>query len=224
MSGPCWEWRSMDSRIIDDALGYVKELFANDYSGHDFYHTYRVYRTATAIARWEGADIQTVQLAALLHDVDDAKLSPETHADKGKAVQFLRSHGVPEEAVAEICGIIETVSFAGTDTAAPRTLEGKCVQDADRLDAMGAIGIARAFAYGGSRGRAMYDPEVPYREAMSAEEYRNHPSTTVNHFYEKLLQLRALMNTDTARAMAEERDAYMRAYLAEFFAEWEGVR
>lgn len=214
----------MDNQIIDDTLRYVKELFANDYGGHDFYHTYRVYRTATAIARQEGADVRTVQLAALLHDVDDAKLSPETHAGKKRAVRFLSGHGVPEEAIAAICDMIETVSFAGTDTVAPPTLEGQCVQDADRLDALGAIGIARAFAYGGNHSRAMYDPEIPYREAMSAEEYRSYPSTTINHFYEKLLQLRALMNTDTARAMAEERDAYMRAYLTEFFAEWEGVR
>lgn len=224
LSGPCWERSDMDSRIIEDALGYVKELFAGDYSGHDFFHTLRVYRIATVIAEREGADVWTVQLAALLHDVDDAKLSPETHAEKERAVHFLSGRGVPQETIAAICDMIDAVSFAGTDTVTPPTLEGRCVQDADRLDAMGAIGIARAFAYGGSRGRAMYDPEIPWREAMSAEEYRNHPSTTVNHFYEKLFQLRALMNTDTARAMAEERDAYMRAYLAEFFAEWEGVR
>lgn len=214
----------MDNRIIDNALDYVKKLFANDYGGHDFYHTYRVYRTATAIARQEGADVQTVQLAALLHDVDDSKLSPETHEHQERAAGFLRRHNVPPETAEKICRMIRDVSFAGTDTAAPESLEGKCVQDADRLDAMGAIGIARAFAYGGSRGRAMYDPDIPFREVMSAEEYRSCSSTTVNHFYEKLFRLRALMNTDTARAMAEARDAYMRAYLAEFFAEWEGVR
>lgn len=214
----------MDSRIIDDALDYVRELFAGDCSGHDFFHTFRVYRTATVIAQREGADVETVQLAALLHDVDDGKLSPETHAGKERAVRFLRSHGVPRETVAEICGMIDDVSFAGTDTVVPASLEGKCVQDADRLDAMGAIGVARAFAYGGSRRRAMYDPDIPVREAMSGEEYRSSPSTTVNHFYEKLFQLRALINTDTARAMAEERDAYMRAYIEEFLAEWEGVR
>lgn len=216
--------RGMDGRIIDDAIAYARGIFADDYSGHDFFHTLRVYKMATVLAEREGAEVLTVQLAALLHDVDDVKLSPETHAGKDRAVRFLSGHGVPGETIAEICGIIEGVSFVGTDSVAPESLEGKCVQDADRLDAMGAVGIARAFAYGGSRGRAMYDPDIPFREAMNAEEYRSSRSTTVNHFYEKLLRLRALMNTDAARAIAEARDAYMRSYLEEFFAEWEGLR
>lgn len=214
----------MDSRIIDDAIEYVREIFEHDYGGHDFFHTIRVYKMATAIAEQEGAELLPVQLAALLHDVDDVKLSPETHKNKDKAVRFLSRHDVPQEIIAEICDMIDTVSFAGTDTVTPKSLEGKCVQDADRLDAMGAIGIARAFAYGGSHNRAIHDPGIPFREGMSREEYRNSLSTTINHFYEKLLRLHALMNTDTAKAISKERDAYMRSYISEFLAEWEGVR
>ncbi|MDE7218559.1 MAG: HD domain-containing protein [Oscillospiraceae bacterium] len=214
----------MDDRIVDDAIAYVREIFAHDYSGHDFFHTLRVYKMAVTIAEREGADLLTVQLAALLHDVDDVKLSPETHESKGKAVSFLQRHDVPQETMEKICQIAGEISFAGTDTVVPQSLEGKCVQDADRLDAIGAIGIARAFAYGGSHDRAMYDPDVPFKEGMNGEDYRKSLSTTVNHFYEKLFHLRAMMNTDTAKAIAKARDAYMRAYIAEFFAEWEGVR
>lgn len=214
----------MEDRIIDDAIAYVKEIFEHDYSGHDFFHTLRVYKMAVAIAEQEGADLLTVQLAALLHDVDDVKLSPETHKNKERAVRFLQRHSVPQEAIENICRIIEDVSFAGADTVTPETLEGKCVQDADRLDAIGAVGIARAFAYGGSHGRAMYDPDIPFKEGMSGEDYRKNRSTTVDHFYEKLFHLHAMMNTDAAKTISEARDAYMRAYIAEFFAEWEGLR
>lgn len=214
----------MDHQIIDDALVYVKEIFAGDYSGHDFFHTLRVYKMATAIAKQEGAELLTVQLAALLHDVDDVKLSPETHGSKRNAVAFLTRHGVGQEMISRVCRIIDDVSFAGTDSVTPESLEGKCVQDADRLDAIGAIGIARAFAYGGSHRRALYDPDIPFTEGMDGVTYRNSRSTTVNHFYEKLLQLDGLMNTAAARAISQQRDAYMRGFLAEFLAEWEGER
>lgn len=214
----------MDHQIIDDALVYVKEIFAGDYSGHDFFHTLRVYKMATAIAKQEGAELLTVQLAALLHDVDDVKLSPETHGSKRNAVAFLTRHGVGQEMISQVCRIIDDVSFAGTDSVTPESLEGKCVQDADRLDAIGAIGIARAFAYGGSHRRALYDPDIPFTEGMDGETYRNSRSTTVNHFYEKLLQLDGLMNTAAAREISQRRDAYMRDFLAEFLAEWEGER
>lgn len=208
-------------QIMDEAMEYVKKIFEQDYGGHDFFHTFRVYKMATRIAKQEGADVTVVQLAALLHDVDDKKLSPETYADKSRAVGFLREHYVPEETIGTICDIIEAVSFAGTDSVVPDSIEGKCVQDADRLDAMGAIGIARAFAYGGSHNRAMYDPDIPFKDAMNGEEYRNTSSTTINHFYEKLFQLDVLMNTYTAKAISKERDAYMRTYVSRFLEEWE---
>lgn len=214
----------MDKQIVDEAMEYVKKVFKHDYSGHDFFHTLRVYKMATIIAEQEQANVTVVQLAALLHDVDDSKLSPETHANKGKTVDFLSRHDVPQETIKMICDIIDAVSFAGIDSVVPESIEGKCVQDADRLDAMGAIGIARAFAYGGNHNRVIYDPDIPFKEAMDKEEYQNNISTTINHFYEKLFQLNKLMNTDTAKVISKKRDLYMRAYISEFLAEWEGIR
>lgn len=209
--------------IIENAIEYVKQIFANDCSGHDYHHTMRVYRLAVQIAKQENADMLIVQLAALLHDVDDAKLSPETYATKKNAIDFMESNGVDNKMIKAVCRIIEEVSFAGTDSVVPSTIEGKCVQDADRLDAMGAIGIARTFAYGGSKGRKIYDPEIKPLVNMSKEEYRqNQKSTSVNHFYEKLLSLKDMMNTETAKRMAEHRQVVMENYLEEFMAEWEG--
>lgn len=214
----------MENAVIDDAVGFVKTIFKNDHSGHDYFHTIRVYETATKIAEQEHADMEIVQLAALLHDVDDIKLSPETHEHKERAVAFLREHGVAETEIKRICDIIGEVSFRGTDSVVPGTIEGKCVQDADRLDALGAIGIARAFAYGGSHHRIMHDPEKKPAVHMNEAEYRKHISTTVNHFYEKLFQLKDMMNTATAKTIAEQREDYMKAYLAQFLDEWDGIR
>lgn len=211
--------------MIENAIKYVKQIFADDCSGHDYHHTMRVYRLAVQIAKKEKADLLIVQLAALLHDVDDAKLSSETYAMKKNAVDFMESNGIDNKIIEAVCKIIEEVSFAGTDSVVPSTIEGKCVQDADRLDAMGAIGIARSFAYGGSKGRKIYDPEIKPRVNMSKEEYRqNQNSTSINHFYEKLLLLKDMMNTDAAKRIAEHRQAVMEAYLEEFMAEWEGER
>ena len=212
----------MDSPIIADAIEFVKDLFASDFSGHDLHHTLRVCRMAERLAEAEHADRETVLLAALLHDADDRKLSPQTYERKDNARRFLREHSVPEERIEAIVHIIGQVSFAGTDSVVPDTVEGKCVQDADRLDAIGAIGIARAFAYGGSRSRSIWAPDIAPRMNMTAEEFRTNYSSTVNHFYEKLLLLKDMMNTPSARAIAEERDVYMRAFLTEFFAEWDG--
>lgn len=214
----------MDKNIIDEAMEFVKTVFKDDYSGHDYFHTLRVYKLATRIAEYENADLCTVQLAALLHDVDDVKLSPATHAKKDRAVGFLCEHDVAEEMIKSICEIIDEVSFKGTDTVVPKTIEGKCVQDADRLDAIGAIGIARTFAFGGSHKQAIYDPNIKPVVNMGEKDYRNHVSTTINHFYEKLFLLKDMMNTPTAKKLAKERDEYMRGYIAEYLDEWEGIR
>lgn len=212
---------SKNTMIIENAIKYVHEIFARDFSGHDFYHTMRVYKTAVQIAVRENADILTVQLAALLHDVDDIKLSPTTYSVKKNAVDFMKQNKLSDEIINSVCKIIEEVSFAGTDSVVPSSIEGKCVQDADRLDAIGAVGIARAFAYGGNKGRKMYDPDIKPMTNMNKEQYRqNDNSTTINHFYEKLLLLKDMMNTETAKKVAERRHAFMQTYLDEFLAEW----
>lgn len=197
--------------MIREATEFARQVFSTDASGHDFYHTLRVYRLATELAREEGADLETVQLAALLHDVDDHKLSAETAEGKERATGFLRERGVPEDRIREICGIISQVSFS-RGTGGPMTPEAMCVQDADRLDAIGALGIGRAFAYGGSRGRAMHDP-------LGQDD-----TTTIRHFYDKLLLLKDRMNTAAGRRRAEGRDRFMREFLDEFYAEWDGQR
>ena len=210
--------------IIDNALDYVKEVFETDYSGHDFFHTFRVYKMATNIAIKEKANLEIVQLAALLHDVDDVKLSPETHTNKDKARSFLFTNNVSETIIEEICQIIDEISYRGNESVIPKTLAGKCVQDSDRLDAIGAIGIARAFAYGGNHNRVMHNPNISPKLNMDAEEYQNHISTTINHFQEKLFNLKNLMNTDTAKLIAQDRERYMKEYISEFMDEWEGIR
>ena len=185
----------------------------------------RVYRLAIEIAAQENAEMLIVQLAALLHDVDDVKLSPETHEPKKNAVGFMNNNVVDDKVIASVCKIIDEVSFAGTDSVVPSTLEGKCVQDADRLDAIGAIGIARAFAYGGSKGRRIHDLDIKPMTNMNKADYnQNHNSTSINHFYEKLLLLKNMMNTETAKKMAMHRQAVMEDFLEEFMAEWEGEK
>lgn len=211
----------MQNTIIENAIGYVKEKFEKEFSGHDYFHALRVYKMATRIAEREGADLEIVQLAALLHDVDDRKISPDTYEDQTNAKIFLAREGVSAEASEWICRIIREISFGANDSA-PSTLEGKCVQDADRLDAIGAIGIARAFAYGGSHRRHMYHPDIKPNLNMTKEEYAKSESTTINHFYEKLFKLTALMNTQTAREIAKTREDFMREFVGEFMDEWEG--
>ena len=197
--------------MIDRAMDYARKIFEGDASGHDFDHTMRVFHMATTIAREENADLETVQLAALLHDVDDRKLSPQTCENKDNAVSFLRENGVNQEKIKEIIQIISQISFsAGNGT--PSTLEGMCVQDADRLDAIGAIGIGRAFAFGGSRGRRIHDPEG------------EDTTTTIQHFYDKLLLLKDRMNTATGKNLANMRHQFMESFLQQFYAEWNGDR
>ena len=211
----------MADGLIERAQTYVKDKFENEYSGHDYFHTLRVFKMATRIAENEGADLEVVQLAALLHDVDDRKISPETYENQDNARSFLQSNGVDADKIDIICKIIREISFGANDST-PTTLEGECVQDADRLDAIGAIGLARAFAYGGNRNRHMYHPDIKPNLNMTKEEYVKSESTTINHFYEKLFKLTALMNTQTAIRIAKAREAYMQDFVAEFMDEWDG--
>ena len=210
-------------QLVQNATKFIKEIFQNDFSGHDFFHSMRVYRTAMKIAQAEHADIQVVALAALLHDVDDRKLSPMTAEKKENAARFMCSQNVSESEIRQVCQIIDEVSFKGTDSVRPSTPEGKCVQDADRLDALGAIGIARTFAYGGSHNRAIYDPELPPRAAMNQAQYYSSKSTSLNHFYEKLFLLEGMMNTETGKAIARKRTQYMQQFVDEFLNEWDGL-
>ena len=211
-------------QIIEKTLCYVKEYFKNESSGHDYFHTLRVYKMAKNIAEEEKANMNVVLLAALLHDVDDFKLSPATSKNKDNARNFLKNNGVLDCDIELICKIIDEVSFKGTDSKIPDTLEGKIVQDADRLDAIGAIGIARAFAYGGNHNRVMHDPDIKPSLNMNEVEYRSHISTTINHFYEKLFTLKDLMNTKTAIKLAVSREKYMKEYIQEFLDEWDGIK
>ena len=210
--------------MIDRAMEYVRSVFETDYSGHDFFHTLRVCKMAERLAMEENANLEIVQLAALLHDVDDRKLSPETYPTKENARCFLTANQVDASVIETVCKIINQVSYRGSESIAPDTLEGQCVQDADRLDALGAIGIARTFAFGGNKNRVMYDPAIPPVEDMDEEAYHNSQSHTVNHFYEKLFKLKDLMNTESARQIAVARESYMKDFLDQFFAEWDGIR
>ena len=210
--------------IIERAIEFVKKTFESDFSGHDYFHTMRVFNIANTIAEKEGADQEIVGLSALLHDVDDRKLSPETCENKTRARDFLKENGVDDEKIELICSIIGQVAYMGKDSVVPSTIEGKCVQDADRLDAIGAVGIARAFAYGGNHNRYMHNPDIEPKLNMTAEEYRQSNSTTINHFYEKLFNLKDMMSTNSAREIAESRDKYMRDFVATFLEEWDGKR
>lgn len=212
--------------IIQKTAAHVRDLLAGDSSGHDWFHIERVLNTALTIAREEGADLFLVELAALLHDVADWKFAGGDHeAGPRAARQWLESIGVEASAVDHVCWIIAGLSFKGAGVATPmQTLEGQIVQDADRLDALGAIGIARTFAYGGHKGQAMHDPAIPPQMHASFEAYKTNVGTTINHFYEKLLLLKERMNTATGKRLAEERHAFMERYLDQFFAEWQGQR
>lgn len=213
----------MNKDLLEITLQYIQQRFQNDYSGHDYYHSVRVYKLATSICKGENADLEIVQLAALLHDVDDYKVFGGSVGTSSNAEAFLKRNKINDTKIKVICEIIATISFKGTDTQIPKSLEGKIVQDADRLDAIGAIGIARTFAYGGSKNRSMHIPNEKPREDMNGEEYSKSKGTTINHFYEKLLKLKDLMNTETAKALAESRHRYMENFLNEYLNEWEGL-
>ncbi|MBU5299574.1 HD domain-containing protein [Clostridium sporogenes] len=213
----------MNEDLLEKTLLYIKERFENDYSGHDYYHSIRVYRLATSICKEENGDLEIVQLASLLHDVDDYKLFGGNVGAYSNAETFLKDNKISDTKIKVICDIISSVSFKGTGTQVPQSKEGKIVQDADRLDAIGAIGIARTFAYGGSKDRVLHIPNEIPRDNMNFEEYSTSNGTTINHFYEKLLKLKYFMNTDTAKKIAESRHKYMEDFLTEFLNEWDGI-
>lgn len=213
----------MKKNVVELCKDYVKEFFAGESSGHDYFHTIRVYNNAKLLAsKNPEADLEICELSALLHDVDDRKISPETTKNKDNARKFLKENEVDDETIEAICKIIEKIPFS--EGLIPDTLEGKIVQDADRLDAIGAIGIARTFAYGGNHGVEMYNPDCKPKLNETKEEYKNSDSTTINHFYEKLLLLEDLMNTKEGKEIAKERTVYMQNFLNEFFDEWNGKK
>lgn len=194
--------------------------------GHDWWHIRCVWQIAQTLAKEEGADTFVVELAALLHDISDAKFNG---GDEGASAHIARhilvQHQVSEAVICEVEGIINSISFKGAGVPdVTNTIEGKCVQDADRLEALGARGIVRAFTYGGYAGHEIYNPEVLPLMHASKEEYRNAVGTTINHFYEKLLLLKDRMNTKAGRRMAKDRHKYMEQFLEQFKAEWNGER
>ena len=200
---------------------FIKTQFEGDSSGHDWWHIKRVCNIAKTIAVKEGADLYIAEMAALLHDLDDWKFN---ETDKPiKALAWLKEIGEEQRITETIIEIIENVSYKGSGVETPmRSLEGKCVQDADRLDAIGAIGIARTFAYGGHKGHEMYNPEIQPTVHESFDDYKSKTSHTINHFYEKLLLLKDRMNTKTGIAMAQARHEYMEKFLEQFYGEWNG--
>lgn len=196
----------------------IKELFANDCSGHDYWHSIRVSNIAEKISKTEKCNNYIVMIAALLHDTDDIKIFETTDYENARCI--MSECHLMEDTIDNVIEIIKEISFKGTETTSPKSIEGKIVQDADRLDAMGAIGIARAFAYGGSHNRAIHIPDCQPNINMDETEYRNNEGTTINHFYEKLLLTKDMMNTGCAKVIANRRDRYMREFLKEFYDEW----
>ena len=211
---------------ITKTIAFVKVQLANAEGGHDWFHIERVYKNAILIAKDEDVDLFVVQLGALLHDIADSKFhnGDETIGPK-VAGEFLESIQVEDDIIKHVINIIKHISFAGGNQVETFTSpELAVVQDADRLDAIGAIGIARAFNYGGYKNRALYDPDIKPRLDMTKTEYKVSTAPTINHFYEKLLLLKNTMNTTTGKRLAAERHQFMEHFLAQFYAEWEGEK
>jgi uncharacterized protein len=212
------------TNLIDKTILFVKETLAQAEGGHDWFHIERVYKNALLIAASENCDLEIVQLSALLHDIADSKFhdGDETIGPK-TARTFLESENVVATTIDHVIAIIENISFKGGKVARKfSSIELDIVQDADRLDAIGAIGIARTFNYGGFKNRALYNPEIVPNLSMTKEEYKKNEAPTINHFYEKLLLLKDKMNTETGKQIAQERHRYMEDFLEQFYAEWEG--
>jgi uncharacterized protein len=219
------ESTTSQEEIVAQARQFAVAQLGDDASGHDWRHAERVANMARRLAEAASADSFICRLAAWLHDVADYKIAGDESTGLRRVRSWLDSHVADSSVTERVMEIIESISFAGGSQPPMRTLEGRVVQDADRLDAIGAIGIARAFSFGGSRGRAMHDPEqAPSASFASKEVYRDSKSSTINHFYEKLLLLKDRMHTPLARELALERHHYLEAFLEEFTEEWEGRR
>ena len=213
------------TEIIQKTELFIESRFRSEGSGHDWFHVDRVRKMALRIGAEEGCDLFVVEMAALLHDLDDWKLFGAESQAESKIKKWLASIGLESEVALHILKITEEVSFKGAGIETPvQSIEAAVVQDADRLDAIGAIGIARTFAYGGHKSRLIYDPSIPPVMHGDFQEYKNSTAPTINHFYEKLLLLKDRMNTVTARTIAEQRHQFMKDYLTQFYDEWEAIR
>ena len=212
-------------QIIENTILFVKNKLAQAEGGHDWFHIERVYKNALLIAKEEECDLTVVKLAALLHDIADSKFHNGDESIGPKvAREFLESQKISEDIILHVIAIIENISFKGGNFEKKfHSKELEIVQDADRLDAIGAIGIARTFNYGGFKNRVIYDPNIPPKMNMSKEEYKNSESPTLNHFYEKLLLLKDKMNTKTGKNIAQKRHDFMVTFLSHFYAEWDGL-
>ena len=211
--------------VIENTINFVKKQLENAESGHNWFHMERVYNNALLIAKEETCDLEVVQLAALLHDIADSKFhdGDETVGPK-VARAFLSSENVLVETINHVVAIIENISFKGGNFEKKFTSkELEIVQDADRLDAIGAVGIARTFNYGGYKNREIYNPEIAPNLNMNKEEYKNSTAPTINHFYEKLLLLKDKMNTETGKKIAQQRHDFMETFLEQFYNEWNGI-
>ncbi len=212
-------------QIIEQTVDFVKAVLADAEGGHDWWHIYRVWKSAKQIAQSEEVDLFVVELGALLHDIADSKFhGGDESVGPQKARAFLQSLNVDEAVIVHVENIISNISFKGGNQIQHfKSAELDVIQDADRLDALGAIGIARTFNYGGHKNREIYNPDIEPNLNMSKEAYKNSVAPTLNHFYEKLLLLKDRMNTKAGRKMAEKRHAFMETYLEQFYQEWEGV-
>ena len=210
------------SSLVERVAEQIKARFLTESSGHDWYHISRVWTLTRQIAVQEGANQEIAELGALVHDIADWKFhSGDESIGPKEAERLLIQEGAPRSVIEPVIEIVATISFKGAGVSTEmRSLEGKCVQDADRLDAIGAIGIARCFAYGGHAGRLIYDPAVPPLMHQTAEAYKTAKGTSLNHFYEKLFLLKDRMNTPTGRALAEVRHQYLEDFVSQFLKEW----
>lgn len=216
----------MHTNLIKNTISFVKAELKDAEGGHDWFHIDRVFKNALHIAQTETCDLLVVQLGALLHDIADSKFhGGDETVGPTKAWQYLESENVDEKTIQHVVNIIENISYKGGNFERKfHSKELDIVQDADRLDAIGAIGIARCFNYGGFKNRALYNPEIVPNLHMSKEEYKNTTAPTINHFYEKLLLLKDKMTTETGKRIALQRHDYMEGFLSQFYAEWEGLK